>query len=673
MFEEDALLKQHFIDTQKLTEQQISAVIDYALDQGLTFQESLINLKSMSYADLGAALGELYRMPYYPLLGKPPSPFCKKMAPLKLADKWKIFPVGFDAQEDLLTIAISAPDQIKAFMRLEQKVFSHHRLAFSIASIVEIEKAITDFYRIDAPGAEAAPEVPDDFNIITIEETTWQGISLSDEGVHDDKRILLLENDVDKGKALRTILRREGYRKVTWVSSDQEAQRILKEGSTNKIVMSEAARHRTARWLHNATKGPDAPRISFYRSIAPLVLGQEVQYQLMSDAALSFVETVVRERLQQEPARLQAALDRVRYCRLLALRLQLSPVHVDGAILAAWLYDKEPFQRWWSCFSAPYHLETIIDEVERPSAKPGIETKILFLVLRLLESRRQEPGIFGDIQRLRLQLRQNGPAWIVDSMIETLLQLLRDEAFISRIDRPAARILIVDPELKPDAGLVLRLTNDGYEVAVAATAPEALQTLNSKQFDCLIAEVNLGDFDGVQLCKTIKKHSSFSSLVFLFAAATQDPKVMAECLRAGADDFLAKPVDWEVLSLKLHRVLSKKFGHDTKAGLTGTLSQMSFTDLVQILSTNLKSVRIAFSNENVKGEIFLNQGEVVHAQCGELSGESAFYRLMRNTEGEFEVVPWASFPPKTIDLSVMGLLMEGARLDDEAARGVKLE
>ena len=669
MFEEDALLKQYLVSNQRLTEQHVSAIIDYSLDQRISFEEALVNLKFLTHEQLGVSLSEIYRMPYFPLLEKPPSPFCKKMLPLKLTEKWRIFPVGFNAQDDLFTVAISNPDQIKSFMRLEQNLFSQHRLTFSIASGVEIEKAITSFYRIDAPQGETAPEVPDDFNIITIEETTWNGITLNDEGIHDDKKILLLETDIDKGKALRALLRREGYRKVTWVTSDQEAQRILKDGSINKLVMSEASRHRTARWIPSLGKGVEVPRVSYYRSIAPLVLGQELPYQTMSESLLAFVEMMVRERLRTDPERLRDTLERVRYCQLLALRLQLSPVHVDSAILAGWLYDKEQFHRWLTCFSVPYGIETIFDEVEHASTRLSIESKILLMVLHFLDLKRQQPGIGTDVQLVRSHMRERCPPAIADALIESLLQLLQDEAFVSRIDKPAAHIVIIDADLKEDSGLVLRLTNDGYEVAIVRSAQDALALLNNKPVDCLISEVNLGDIDGIQLCKTVKKHSDFSSLPFMFVAAAQDPRLMAECLRAGADDFLTKPVDWEVLTLKLNRLLTKKLGHDSRIGIKGTLSQMSFADLVQILSSNLKCVKITFSNEQAQGELYMNQGEVVHAVQGTLSGEAAFYRIMRITEGEFEAVPWSSFPQKSISLSVMGLLMEGARLDDEMARG----
>jgi CheY-like chemotaxis protein len=226
----------------------------------------------------------------------------------------------------------------------------------------------------------------------------------------------------------------------------------------------------------------------------------------------------------------------------------------------------------------------------------------------------------------------------------------------------------VDPDETADSAVVLRLVNDGYEVDLAQGAPEALEVLNSRQVDCLIAEMVLGEVDGINLCKTVKNHAVFASLPFVFVSSSSDPRCMAECLRSGADDFLSKPVDLEILSLKIHRLVSRKLGYDSRAGISGSLAQMSVTDLVQMLSSSGKSVKISFSGSGNVCEVYMDQGEIVHAVCGDSVGEPAFFQLMRLSEGDFQVYPAASFSERTIHLPVMGLLLEGARLADESIR-----
>jgi DNA-binding response OmpR family regulator len=666
MFEDDARVR-HFLVTHGIvTEGQVSKAIDYALDRHIEFEDALIALRLLSFEQLGSCLAELCQIPYRPLVEKPPSTFCKNMLPLDLVKKWNVFPVDFDPENDLFTIAISSPDQIKSFLRLEQKVFSHHRLTFCVASRSEIDLAIKTFYQKTGEAGETTPEVPHDFNILNAEEPS-DAISFVHVSGRDDKKILLYEPDIDKGRALRTILRREGYGSVTWVSSEREAVRAIRSGAMNLLVVPETLRNRELQWKSFMGSKIESLRIAAYRSIAPLVLGQELPYQAVSDSLIALVGAMVRRQLVDDPERLRETVDRARYCKLLALRLQLSPYQVDRATLAGWLYEKNLFGSLLSSLAAFFRIETLIDETARPIDDHDPESLVVSIVVHLLELKRQYPGILTDTGTVRDCLKERVAGKNGERAIESLLALLGDEAFISRIDRPAARILIVDPDARAEDALSLRLRNDGYAVAVSATAQEALAALAEGTVDCIIAETTLPDIDGIELCKTVKTHAAHAAMPFVFVAASSDQRSMAGCLRAGADDFLAKPVDPEVLALKLYRLFSRKTGSDSRPGIKGSLSQMCFADLVQILSSSQKSVKISLSEEETIGEIYLDRGEIVHAAFGGINGEAAFYQLMRFSKGEFEVVPCVAFPQRTIALSVVGLLMEGARLDDESS------
>jgi DNA-binding response OmpR family regulator len=667
MFEDDARLRHLLVSHGIITEGQISNAIDYALDRHLEFEDALITLRLLSFAQLGSCLAELFQVPYRPLMEKPPSPFCKKILPLDLVMKWNAFPVDFDPENDLLTIAISSPDQIKSFLRLEQKIFSHHRLTFCVASRPEIDLAIKTFYQKTGETGETTPEVPHDFSILNSEEPA-DAISFVRSSDRDDRKILLFEPDIDKGRALRTLLHREGYGCVTWVSSEREAARAIRSGAMNLLVMPEALRNREQQWTTFLGSKIEPLRIAAYRSIAPLILGQELPYQAVSDSLIALVGAMVRRQLANEPNRLRETVDRARYCKLLALRLQLSPYQVDRAALAGWCFEKKIFGPLLSPLATFFKIETLIDDAAGPIDDCNPESLVLSIVTHLLDFKRQRPGTLSDTGAVRDYLRERVTGKNGDHAIESLLALLGDEAFISRIDRPAARILIVDPDARSEDALALRLRNDGYAVVVTATAQGALAALAEGNVDCIIAETTLRDIDGIELCKTVKAHAAYAAMPFVFIASASDQRNMAGCLRAGADDFLAKPVDPEVLALKLYRLLSRKLGGDSGPGIKGSLAQLCFTDLAQILSSSQKSVKITLSEEETGGEIYLDHGEIVHAVAGNNCGEAAFYQLMRYSRGEFEVVPCTSFPERTIAMSVMGLLMEGTRLDDESSR-----
>ena len=138
-------------------------------------------------------------------------------------------------------------------------------------------------------------------------------------------------------------------------------------------------------------------------------------------------------------------------------------------------------------------------------------------------------------------------------------------------------------------------------------------------------------------------------------------------MRVGADDVVVKPVDLELLFIKIQRLLSVPAANVDKAGVSGSLSDMSFTDMIQILCAGSKSTEIHLVRGDEEGLVWVKAGDIVHAVVGDAVGEPAFYELMSWDEGEFTTQECTEFPEITIERSAIGLLMEGARLADEGA------
>ena len=106
---------------------------------------------------------------------------------------------------------------------------------------------------------------------------------------------------------------------------------------------------------------------------------------------------------------------------------------------------------------------------------------------------------------------------------------------------------------------------------------------------------------------------------------------------------------------------------EEQEGVSGSLADMSFSDLVQVLSAGGKSMDVSVTNEAEVGRIVLKEGNVVHAEAGSVTGEQAFYVLMQWEVGQFSMSECQEFPEATVTSSTMSLLMEGARLADEGA------
>jgi DNA-binding response OmpR family regulator len=382
----------------------------------------------------------------------------------------------------------------------------------------------------------------------------------------------------------------------------------------------------------------------------------------LTNAAAMLTEAYVGE----DAATISVIRHRVRYSHLLATRLNLPPAQVSRVVVAAWLsalMDKPHIVRQFLC---PYNLEEILFSKETDKTKLPPEGRILDLISRYEDLKRQNSAACREVNLMRRNLHLLWSSSQADQpMLETFLQILMDEQFLSKLDRAAGRIVIVDQTGFSTANIVTLLTNDGYDVSSVSTADAAWDSIQKHAADMIICEVSQPQNSGLSLCRRIKGNANTSRIPFLFLVARNEEKRAAECLRAGADDFLVKPVDTEVLFLKMQKLMKVHAADASQVGVNGKLEDMSFTDMIQILSAGAKNMEIHLTRQGHEGRVFLKEGNVIHAATGSLQGDEAFYQLMKWRDGLFTTKPCATFPAATIQASTTSLMMEGARLSDE--------
>lgn len=97
----------------------------------------------------------------------------------------------------------------------------------------------------------------------------------------------------------------------------------------------------------------------------------------------------------------------------------------------------------------------------------------------------------------------------------------------------------------------------------------------------------------------------------------------------------------------------------------GSLQELPLPDIIQLVSVGGKTGMFDLSHEGEAGEIYLRDGQIVHARAGELEGEEAVYELAIWPAGQFVFKPGEAAPKTTIEKSNTNLLMEAARRIDE--------
>jgi len=118
------------------------------------------------------------------------------------------------------------------------------------------------------------------------------------------------------------------------------------------------------------------------------------------------------------------------------------------------------------------------------------------------------------------------------------------------------KILIIDDD--PDVRTVMNvlMRNNGYLVETASHKEEALQKLDNFQPSVVLLDVLLSGVDGRELCKEIKANDATKEIQVMMISA--HPGAAENIHSYGADDFVSKPVNTELLLEKLERLVNAK-------------------------------------------------------------------------------------------------------------------
>jgi len=120
----------------------------------------------------------------------------------------------------------------------------------------------------------------------------------------------------------------------------------------------------------------------------------------------------------------------------------------------------------------------------------------------------------------------------------------------------ARRILVVDDDrtFRLSTGELLR--QDGYRVEVAADAGEAVELLGGGGFDLVLLDMRMPGMDGLTAVEVLRTRGLQAPILMISGYGTIDTAV--ESLHRGADHFLSKPVDPDVLSAKVAELLERR-------------------------------------------------------------------------------------------------------------------
>jgi putative two-component system response regulator len=124
--------------------------------------------------------------------------------------------------------------------------------------------------------------------------------------------------------------------------------------------------------------------------------------------------------------------------------------------------------------------------------------------------------------------------------------------------RSTTRVLVVDDE--PAVAEVLRrlLVKEGYSVDVCSDGQEALNAMPTVRPHLVLCDVNMPGITGIEVCRRLKQDPTYRLTPVVMVTGQAQREARLEGLDAGADDFLAKPVDPQELLVRVRSLVRIK-------------------------------------------------------------------------------------------------------------------
>lgn len=139
------------------------------------------------------------------------------------------------------------------------------------------------------------------------------------------------------------------------------------------------------------------------------------------------------------------------------------------------------------------------------------------------------------------------------------------------------RILIIEDNAKMAAIIRRGLMENSYAVDTVGDSEEGERLATSEHYDLIILDVMLREYDGIQVCKNLRRLGVDTPILMLTALSTTSDKVKG--LNAGADDYLTKPFEFDELIARVRAILRRGEAQES--------SRIKFADLEMDLLTRV--------------------------------------------------------------------------------------
>ncbi|MDX1437208.1 MAG: adenylate/guanylate cyclase domain-containing protein [Anaerolineales bacterium] len=122
----------------------------------------------------------------------------------------------------------------------------------------------------------------------------------------------------------------------------------------------------------------------------------------------------------------------------------------------------------------------------------------------------------------------------------------------------AGKLLIVDDNEDNRIVLARRLERQGHEIFSAQNGREALDVLETGEFDLVLLDIMMPEMNGYQVLECLKRDKRLRSVPVIVISAVDELDSVVRCIELGAEDYLTKPFNRVMLKARISAILEKK-------------------------------------------------------------------------------------------------------------------
>ena len=176
------------------------------------------------------------------------------------------------------------------------------------------------------------------------------------------------------------------------------------------------------------------------------------------------------------------------------------------------------------------------------------------------------------------------------------------------------RILVVDDEQDLLEILKFNLETEGYEVATASSAEEALQ-MDIASFDLLLLDVMLGGMSGFAMARKLKDNPATANVPIIFLTARDTENDTITGFNLGADDYISKPFSLREVMVRVRAVL-RRTANNVEEGEPQVLSYQGIVMNLDKKTVSIEGEDVPFTKTefellhlllNERGRVFSRQ------------------------------------------------------------------